>query len=143
MDKAPGPSLRELEKQVLADQFHGIVIGGGDLTVVELVEKYVATRTGVRSSTKAGYQTTINFLKKDFFGQKRIDQIHISDAKLWLIKLQQRDGKGYSTIHTIRGILRPAFQLAFEDDLIRRNPFDFEMIVLLVKQLQETRKESI
>ncbi len=132
VDKAPGPSLRELEKQVLADQFHGIVIGGGDLTVVELVEKYVATRTGVRSSTKAGYQTTINFLKKDFFGQKRIDQIHISDAKLWLIKLQQRDGKGYSTIHTIRGILRPAFQLAFEDDLIRRNPFDFELATVIV-----------
>lgn len=44
--------------------FDHIVTNGGNLTVLELVEKYVATRTGVRNSTRAGYKTTINFLKK-------------------------------------------------------------------------------
>lgn len=44
----------------------------------------------------------------------------LSDAKAWLIKLQRVDGKGYSSIHTIRGVLRPAFQMAEEDDLIRK-----------------------
>ena len=34
------------------------------------------------------------------------------DAKAWLIKLQQVDGRGYSSIHSIRGVLRPAFQLS-------------------------------
>ena len=29
------------------------------------------------------------------------------------------DGRGYSSIHSIRGVLRPAFQLAVDDDLIR------------------------
>lgn len=52
--------------------------------------------------------------------------------KLWLITLQQRQGKSYSTIHTIRGILRPAFRMAFDDDLIRRNPFDFELATVVV-----------
>lgn len=41
-------------------------------------------------------------------------------------------GKGYSTIHTIRGILRPAFRQAYDDDLIRRNPFDFELATVIV-----------
>lgn len=49
-----------------------------------------------------------------------------------MITLQQRQGKGYSTIHTIRGILRPAFRLAYDDDLIRRNPFDFELARVIV-----------
>ena len=40
--------------------------------------------------------------------------------------------KGYSTIHTIRGVLRPAFRMALEDDLIRRNPFDFELATVVV-----------
>ena len=40
--------------------------------------------------------------------------------------------KGYSTIHTIRGILRPAFRQAYDDDLIRRNPFDFELATVIV-----------
>ena len=57
--------------------------------MLELVRRYTATKVGVRESTKAGYQTTINFLEKDPFGQRRIDSIKISDAKLWLISLQQ------------------------------------------------------
>lgn len=102
------------------------------MTVLELVERYVETRTGVRESTRAGYQTTINFLKKDSFGARRIDTVKISDAKLWLISLQKHQGKGYSSIHTIRGILRPAFRMAYDDDLIRRNPFDFELATVIV-----------
>ena len=130
--KRQGPSLREQEKELQATQFGHIALDGGNLTVLELVRRYTATKIGVRESTKAGYQTTINFLEKDPFGQRRIDTIKISDAKLWLITLQQRQGKGYSTIHTIRGILRPAFRMAYDDDLIRRNPFDFELATVIV-----------
>ena len=130
--KTAGPSLRELEKQLQADQFLHIAVNGGNVTVLELVEPYVETTTGVRESTRAGYQTTINFLKKDSFGARRIDTVKISDAKLWLISLQKHQGKGYSSIHTIRGILRPAFRMAYDDDLIRRNPFDFELATVIV-----------
>ena len=56
----------------------------------------------------------------------------MSDAKAWLIKLQQVDGRGYSSIHSIRGVLRPAFQLAVDDDLIRKNPFGFELASVIV-----------
>ena len=91
------------------------------------LEKYVSLKIGVRQSTYAGYKTVINLLKKDDFGKKRIDKVKLSDAKAWLIKLQRVDGKGYSSIHTIRGVLRPAFQMAEEDDLIRKNPFGFEL----------------
>ena len=130
--KKYGPSIREQEKELQTMLSGHIVLNGGNLAVLELVRRYIATKIGVRESTKAGYHTTINFLEKDPFGQKRIDTIKISDAKLWLITLQQRQGKGYSTIHTIRGILRPAFRMAFDDDLIRRNPFDFELASVIV-----------
>ena len=52
-----------------------------------------------------------------------------------MIKLQRVDGKGYSSIHTIRGVLRPAFQMAEEDDLIRKNPFGFELVNVIVNDL--------
>ena len=42
------------------------------------------------------------------------------------------DGRGYSSIHSIRGVLRPAFQLAVDDDLIRKNPFGFELASVIV-----------
>lgn len=125
-------SLREKEKQIEADLFDHIVTNGGNYTVLELVEKYVSLKTGIRHNTAAGYKTVINVLKKEDFGRKRIDKVHLSDAKQWLIKLQQIDGKSYSSIHSIRGVLRPAFQLAVDDDLIRKNPFGFELATVIV-----------
>ena len=125
-------SLREKEKQIQADLFDHIVTNGGNYTVVELVEKYVSLKTGVSHNTRAGYKTVINILKKDAFGKQRIDKVRLSDAKAWLIKLQQVDGRGYSSIHSIRGVLRPAFQLAVDDDLIRKNPFGFELASVIV-----------
>lgn len=124
--KKIGPSLRELEQQIIADKFDKIVSEGGGLTVVQLVEKYVSIRNNVRESTQASYRTVINMLRNDKFGHKRIDKVKLSDAKVWLVNLQ-KNGRGYSTIRTIRGILRPAFQLAVDDDLIRKNPFGFEL----------------
>lgn len=112
-------SLREKEKQIQADLFDHIVTRGGNYTVVELVEKYTSLKTGVGHNTKAGYKTVINILNREAFGKQRIDKVRLSDAKAWLIKLQQVDGRGYSYIHSIRGVLRPAFQLAVDDDLIR------------------------
>lgn len=125
-------SLREKEKQIQADLFDHIVTRGGNYTVVELVEKYVSLKTGVSHNTRAGYKTVINILKKEAFGKLRIDKVRLSDAKAWLIKLQQVDDRGYSSIHSIRGVLRPAFQLAVDDDLIRKNPFGFELASVIV-----------
>ena len=99
---------------------------------MELVEKYTSLKTGVRHNTASGYRTVLNILKKEDFSRQRIDQVRLSDAKAWLIKLQQVDGRGYSSIHSIRGVLRPAFQMAVDDDLIRKNPFDFELASVVV-----------
>ena len=126
------PSLREKEKQIEADLFDRIVTNGGNYTALELVEKYVSLKTGVRHNTVAGYKTVINMLKKESFGNLRIDKVRLSDAKAWLIKLQQIDGRGYSSIHSIRGVLRPAFQMAVDDDLLRKNPFEFELASVIV-----------
>lgn len=115
-------SLREKEKQIKQDLFNQIASNGGNMTVLELCEKYTSLKCGVRDTTRTGYKTVLNILKKDPFGKKRIDKVKMSDAKGWLIKLQQVDGRGYSSIHQIRGVLRPAFEMAFQDDLIRKNP---------------------
>ena len=38
----------------------------------------------------------------------------------------------YSSIHTIRGVLRPAFQMAMDDDILVKNPFQFELAGVIV-----------
>lgn len=134
-------SLREKEKQIEKDLFDEIVPQGGNYTVSLLCRKYTSLKTGVRHSTYAGYQTVLKLLDKDSFGKARIDRVRQSDAKAWLIKLQKTEGKSYSTIHTIRGILRPAFEMAVEDGLIKRNPFDFELASVVIND--SVKREAI
>ena len=124
-------SLREKEKLLQKEVSDGIVPDGGNMTVLELVKRYVSQKRGVRHNTEANYKFVINIIAKEPFGQKRIDTVKLSDAKAWLIKLQD-DGRGYSSIHTIRGVVRPAFQMALDDDLIRRNPFEFQLSTVVV-----------
>ena len=124
-------SLRDKIKMLKKDLDYGIVSNGGDMTVLQLVQKYVGQKTGVRHNTQANYNFVINIIKKEDFGAKRIDKVKLSDAKEWLIKLQS-DGRGYSTIHTVRGVVRPAFQMAVDDDLIRKNPFEFMLATVVV-----------
>ena len=86
----------------------------------------------IQQSTKQGYVTVQRLLAKEAFGKKTIRSVKTSDAKLFLIKLQQEDGKSYSSIHTIRGVLRPAFQMAVDDDILVKNPFGFQLAGVLV-----------
>lgn len=124
-------SLREKEKQIEADLFDQIVPQGGNMTVLDLARKYVSLKTGIRHNTEANYKFVIHILEQEEFGKRRIDKVKLSDAKAWLIKLQ-KDGRGYSSIKTVRGVVRPAFQMAADDDLIRKNPFDFQMATVVV-----------
>lgn len=88
-------------------------------------------KNGVRHNTEANYHFVLNIIKKDYFGQRRIEDIKPSDAKAWLIGLQ-KSGRGYSSIHCIRGVVRPAFQMAVDDDILRKNPFDFQLASVVV-----------
>ena len=124
-------SLREKEKEVEKALRNAVATSGGNMTVLELVQKYISQKRGVKHNTQANYNFVINVIKKEDFGAKRIDKIKLSDAKTWLIKLQD-DGRGYSSIHSIRGVVRPAFQMAVDDDLIRKNPFEFQLATVVV-----------
>ena len=131
LGKKPCLSLRELEKQIGYDLDSQMDPMGKNITVEELVQRYLMTKTGVKHSTLTGYKYVQNLMKKEPFNDKKISSIKISDAKLFLIKLQ-KDGKGYSTIKTVRGILRPAFQMAVDDDVLHKNPFSFELATVVV-----------
>ena len=130
--KKPCLSLRELEKQIGYDLDNQIDPLGKNITVMELVERYLKTKVGMRPNTLANYNFVKNILKNEDFGQQKISKIKTSDAKLFLIKMQQEDGRGHSTVKTVRGVLRPAFQMAVDDDVLMKNPFQFELAGVVV-----------
>lgn len=60
-------SLREMEKKIQADHFEQIATNGGNMTVLELVEKYTSTKTAA-----AGFV--------DYFRGKHLVVINKSDT---------------------------------------------------------------
>lgn len=125
-------SLREKEKEIEKYQRSGMDYKAGKLSVLELVKKYTSQKRNVRGTTIRGYTTTIKFLEKDAFGKRIISEIKTSEAKEWLISLQSEQGKSYSAIHNYRGVIRPAFAMAVEDDFLMKNPFDFPLGDVLI-----------
>ena len=103
--KKPCLSLRELEKQIGYDLDSQLDPAGKNMTVGELVARYVSTKTGVRSTTKQGYNFVQKLLEQTEFSGRKISDIRTSDAKIYLIKLQE-SGRRYSTVKTVRGVHR-------------------------------------
>ena len=130
--KKPCLSLRELEKQIGYDLDNRLDPMGKNITVNELVERYLKTKVNTKSNTKNNYKFVQNILEKEKFGSAKISKIKTSDAKLFLIKMQQEDKRGYSTVKSVRGVLRPAFQMAVDDDVLVKNPFAFELAGVVV-----------
>lgn len=123
--------LRDKIKTVQRDREDGIVSSDYEITVLELVEKYVTQKAGVKQNTKEAYKFVVNILKKEPFGGRRIDRVKRSDAKGWLIKLQE-DGRRYASINLIKSVVKPAFEMAVDDDLLRKNPFAFSLTSVVV-----------
>lgn len=128
--------LREKEKEIQKQLDNGIDYAAGKITVVQLLERYISLKQGVRYNTKVGYNFVLNLIKKEDFGYRQIRDIKVSDAQKWIMKLHS-DGKGYSTITSVRGVVKPAFQMAYNEDIIRKNPFDFKLVDIVPNDSQK------
>lgn len=118
-------SLREMEKEILRDNLDGIDSIGKKMTVCQLYEKQNALKPNVRKSTMGGRKQLMDILKADKLGNMSIDKVKPSDAKEWAIRLKDRFA--YQTINNHKRSLKAAFYTAIEDDLIRKNPFNWNL----------------
>lgn len=118
--------LREKEAKLEQSLSSGLDYAGGEITVYQQTVRYVSMKNAACYQTKRHYQYVLTILKGEPFATKCIRDVKVSDTQQWVGKLQQ-DGKCYSTIHGICSVVGPAFQLAYEDDIIPRNPFNFKL----------------
>lgn len=117
--------LREKEDELTRDQLDGIdsyVAGSADVNY--LFDRYISTKTELRSTTYSNYVYTWNHFIRDTFGKKKIKDVKYSDVLYFYTDLIQDKGLEVNTLESVNTVLRPAFQLAVRDDIIRKNPVD-------------------
>lgn len=116
--------LRRKEISVRRDVEDNIDFAEGNISVAELIERYMAIHKKLGINSQRSYGTVIRRIEKSALGHKQIKKIKKSEAKLFYVSLHN-EGLKRNTIDGYHSILRPAFEMAVEDDMIRKNPFKF------------------
>lgn len=118
-------TLRQKEEELVRDQMDGLnVYVAGKADVNFLFDRYISTKSELRSSTYANYMYVWNHFIKDTFGKKKIKDVKYSDVLFFYSDLLNNKGLQINTLESINTVLRPSFQLAVRDDIIRKNPVD-------------------
>lgn len=119
-------SLRDLESDQQRDLMDGIDTNGKKITLWQLYEKHNALKPNVRKGTETGRKYLMDILKADPLGNMAIESIKPSDTKEWAIRMK-KNGYSYQTINNYKRSLKACFYTALNDDLVRKNPFNWNL----------------
>ncbi len=122
--------LREKEKLIERDISDGLDYAAGEMTVSELVDRYMDLKRKLKTNSMRSYSTAVNRIRDDPFGQMLIRNVKKSDAQKWFVQLHD-EGLKRNTISVYKSVLQPAFEMAVDDDAVRKNPFRFNLSDLL------------
>ena len=72
--------LRKKEDELRRDTADGIDYAAGDMTVAELVDRYMNLKRGLKQNSLRSYGSAVKRIHADPFGQKPIKTVKLSDA---------------------------------------------------------------
>ena len=116
--------LRSKENQITVDKHDGIKSDVNSLTVNRMYDLWKEIKTGIKDSSFKNYMYMYDTFVKSTFGRKRLTTATKSDVKRFYKKLNEQDGLKVSTIENIHTVLYQVFQVAVDDNLIRKNPVE-------------------
>ena len=115
--------LREREKAIIKDQLDGIdAYAAGTATINFVFDRYIATKSELRETTKTNYNYMYDHFIRKGFGKKKISSIKYSDVLMFYKFILKERKIQINTLETIHTVLHPTFQLAVRDNIIRVNP---------------------
>lgn len=117
--------LRDKESQIQKDLADGIDYRACKVTVTELSERYLSLKSKLKQTTLHSYLDFFKLVKESEFGNMKICDVKMSDAKKWILDVYDKR-RSYNSMHTIKTWMYSVFNMAYQDCLIRTNPFDFK-----------------
>ena len=127
--------LRKKEAERQKDIMDEIDSEAAETTVSELIHMYFSLKRGMSQNSIRGYQTVIGNIDKSDFGQLQIGKVKLYHVKKYYVGLHDA-GLKRNTISMYHYILRPAFEMAVDNDMIRKNPCKFNLSDFLPNDAQ-------
>ena len=95
---------------------------GPNITVADLVSRYIVSRPDVKAITKGKWQNTYNKLSA-FFRNQNIEDVTVQQAKDFRIYLKTVGQLSENTVRRLIGLSRQFFKAAIDAGLLSKNPF--------------------
>lgn len=116
--------LREQEEQVIVDKHDGIKTDVKALTVNDLFLLWRDLKRGIKDSTFKNYIYMYEMFVQPSFGRSRVVNVKRSDVKRFYNQLADDKVLKIATIDNVHNVLHQVFQVAVDDDYIRKNSTD-------------------
>lgn len=117
--------LRRIEEELMRDQLDGLdSYVAANATVNYLFDRYISTKSELRSTAETNYRYLWKHYIQDGFGKKKIKSVKYSDVLQFYNQLLTVRGLMLNTVDGVNTVLYPAFQMAVRDDIIRKNPVE-------------------
>ena len=118
-------TLEELRKKEKEIQMHiSMGVSWSGISLNEQIEIYLETKTNLANSTKENYFYYFrHVIEPSRLGKMKVTEIKKSDVLLFYRTLSKQ-GYSIGSLKILQKIIRPAFQLACDDNIIFKNPSD-------------------
>ena len=121
--------LREKERQIQRDIEDNIdTLKSNSITLNAMFDKYIATKTMLKQSTRTNYNYMYKKYIKDSLGVKKLSKIKYSDIIQFYNTLITELNFKPNSMEIIHTILHPTFTMAIRNGYIRINPTDGAMM---------------
>lgn len=117
------PELRKKERELQRDIQDKLDIGQrATLTLNEAFDRYFATRTDLKHSTRVNYEYLYGHYVRPGFGTWKLASLCYSDFKAFYLSLAEDYHLSKKTIFLIHSIISQVMKVAVRDNIIRQNP---------------------
>lgn len=117
--------LRDKENDIEKEILDGIKSEARYITVNELYDLWKKLKRGIKDNTFSNYKYLYeNYVRHSFLGKQRVSTVKKTDVKRFYNNLIDDKGLKASSVDGIHTIMHQVFELAVDDDYIRKNPSD-------------------
>ena len=118
--------LRQKEVEIEKVLLQNTEYAASTSTLVETMERYVGLKQNYSIGTISNVTDAIKFFDKFDIGHVPIGNLKSSSVKIFASQLHKL-GYSYGTIHYRFSVAKSALNIAVEEDIVRKNPFNFKL----------------
>ena len=114
--------LRAQEQQIRRDKEDGIKTKPPE-TLNDYVDRWMKKKRSLKANTKSNYvYMYTKFVRNTKLGRTKVKDLKKDDIEDFYSDLVDKGELSVSTCDTLQNVIQPALNMAFEQDVIRRNP---------------------